>query len=242
VEGLPLKPRTILLDLDDTIVDDSGTSPGCWLQACAAHRDAFAPLEPEIVDDAIRAVRRWYWADPERHRVGRLDLPAAREFVIGRALADLGVDDRGLAARISASYGSLRDRTLRLIDGAIDTVRWFRDEGRTLALVTNGAGPAQRTKIDRFGLAPLFDLILIEGEMGYGKPDPRVFQRALRTLGAAPEETCMIGDNLDWDVAPPQALGIRGIWVDGRGTGLPAGHTARPDRTIRTLSDLRHDL
>ncbi len=66
----------------------------------------------------------------------------------------------------------------------------------------------QRSKINRFGLADLFDLILIEGEVGFGKPDPRVYERALESLGVAAGDTWMVGDNLEWDVAEPQRQGI----------------------------------
>ena len=97
---------------------------------------------------------------------------------------------------------------------AIETVRWLRNRGLRLALLTNGAGAAQRAKIARFGLTDLFDAILVEGEVGAGKPDERVYRRALELVGTNPPETWMIGDNLEWDVAAPQRLGMRGIWID----------------------------
>jgi putative hydrolase of the HAD superfamily len=97
----------------------------------------------------------------------------------------------------------------------------------------------QRSKIERFGLAAHFDAILIEGEVGFGKPDPRVYRRALDVLAVAPGDAWMVGDNLEWDVAEPQRQGIYGIWIDIRGSGLPHGHPVRPDRIIRRLSELR---
>ena len=54
-----------------------------------------------------------------------------------------------------------------------------------LALVTNGAASLQRQKIARFELEPLFDLILVEGELGFGKPDERIYRLALNELAAA---------------------------------------------------------
>ncbi len=236
---LPLPP-VVLLDLDDTIVDDSGTGPGCWLEACASQRGALGGLTPETLDASIREARRWFWADRERHRVGRLDLPAARALVTRIALFDHGIDDPALAERIATEYGALRDRTLRLLDGALETVLWLRERGCRLGLVTNGAADAQRYKIDRFDLAGHFEAIFIEGELGFGKPDPRVFRRALETFGVDPADAWMIGDNLEWDVAPPQSLGMRGLWIDGRGDGLPAGHSVQPDRVLRSLADLRN--
>jgi putative hydrolase of the HAD superfamily len=48
----------------------------------------------------------------------------------------------------------------------------------------------------------------------------------------------MVGDNLEWEVAAPQRLGIHAIWHDGYGTGLPPDCPVRPDRIIRRLSEL----
>lgn len=233
-------PRAVLIDLDDTILDDSGRAALCWSEACAEHRGELGALDPAVLREAIGRAARWFWADAERHRVGRLDLHTARTQVVTMALSELGAEDQPpLASRIAATYGSLRDRDMRPFAGSIETVQWLRESGCRLALITNGAGEAQRRKIDRFGLAPLFDLVLIEGEVGFGKPDPRVYSRALDGLGVAPNDTWMIGDNLDWDVEAPRRLGIYGIWIDLRGSGLPTGHAARPDRVVRGLAELR---
>ena len=196
-------------------------------------------LDPVVVYDAIERVREWYWADPERHRTGRLGLAAARREVAHLALKDVGLDDAALAQQIGDTYHSLRDAGLQPFAEAIDTVAWLRDSGCRLALLTNGSADMQRNKINRFGLADLFDLILIEGELGFGKPDPRVYERALDSLGVVPADSWMVGDNLEWDVAQPQRHGIYAIWVDARGRGVPAGYPVQPDRIIQRLSDLR---
>ena len=128
---------------------------------------------------SIERVREWYWSDPERHRVGRLDLAAARREVAHIALKSSGWMIETLAGQIGDTYHDLRDAGLQPFDDAIDTVEWLRASGCRLALLTNGSAQMQRSKIDRFGLAGLFDLILIEGEVGFGKPDPRVYKRAL---------------------------------------------------------------
>jgi putative hydrolase of the HAD superfamily len=118
-------------------------------------------------------------------------------------------------------------------------VRWLRESGRKLALLTNGAGPAQRKKLVRFGLADLFDAVLIEGEQGFGKPDERVYHKALNALGVRASDAWMIGDNLEFDVAAPQQLGIFGVWIDVRGRGVPEDIGVRPDHVVRSLSELR---
>ncbi len=230
-------PHLALLDLDDTIVSHAEDAEPCWEQACRDHAPRLGPPWT-VLYDAILASRSWFWSDRDRHRTGRLDMRAARRRIVTSALSDLGVDSPDKVERIVVAYSDLRNRAVHPLPGAIETLHWMRQQGVALALVTNGAGPAQRVKIDRFELGPLFDLIVIEGEFGAGKPDARVFQHALTHLGAAPAETWMIGDHLEWDVAGPQRLGILGIWLDRLGRGLPPDSHIRPDRTIRALSDL----
>lgn len=234
-----MNPSVLLLDLDDTILDDSGQVHECWQSACGAHSDRFAPVDVSTVADAIRTTSRWYWADAERHRAGRLMLNAARREVVRLALLELGIDNQPLADDIGDAYSHRREVGMEPLPDAIDTVRWLRDSGRRLALLTNGAGPAQRKKIVRFGLAELFDVILIEGELGFGKPDERVYHRALAALDVRPSDAWMVGDNLEWDVGAPQKLGVSGVWIDLRGAGVPPQRSVSPDYVVRSLSEIR---
>ena len=234
-------PKAVLLDLDDTILDDSGGVIGCWREACVTHRTRMDGLEPETVFEAIDAIREGYWSDPERHRVGRLDLAWARAEVVRLALENIGVDNQELARRIGDTYHVLRDQHIKPFEDAVSTVEWLRERGCKLALLTNGGRVGQRQKIDRFNLAPLFDVVLVEGEVGFGKPDPRIYRHALGELDVTADQSWMVGDNLEWDVLGPQREGIAGIWIDARGRGVPAGDDVRPLRIIERLSDLRHD-
>ena len=52
----------------------------------------------------------------------------------------------------------------------------------------------------------------------------------------------MAGDHLEFDVEAPQRLGLRGVWVDRAGRGLPVESTVRPDRIIRALGELADGL
>ena len=138
-------------------------------------------------------------------------------------------------------YATKRDETLRPFPGAIDTLRRLKAAGVRMGLLTNGSSESQRGKIDKHGLAEFFDHIQIEGEFGIGKPDKRAFRNALDVLGAAPNEAWMIGDNLITDIRGTQQIGIHAVWVDSQGNGLPEGTSVRPDRTIRSLSELLAD-
>jgi putative hydrolase of the HAD superfamily len=231
-------PKAILLDLDDTILASTVGAGDCWPVVCERFAPAVPGLTPGRLLAEIDRIRDWYWSDPERHRRGRLAMEKARIEIVTLALRALGVEAPDLAQRIARALSALRDEVLRPLPGAIETLRRLRERGVRLALLTNGDGATQRRKIDRFGLAPFFDCIIIEGEFGAGKPDERVYRHALAQLGAAPAEAWMAGDRLDWDVAAPQRLGILGVWVDNAGDGLPPSSPVRPDRIVRGLPEL----
>jgi putative hydrolase of the HAD superfamily len=108
-----------------------------------------------------------------------------------------------------------------------------------LGLVTNGDAGQQREKLARHELAPFFDAIVIEGELGAGKPDVAVYRHVLGLLGVAPAAATMVGDNLEWDVIGAEQAGVAGVWLDRAGRGLPPD--APRARVIRTLADLVRD-
>ncbi|MDO8616870.1 MAG: HAD family hydrolase [Dehalococcoidia bacterium] len=231
-------PKAILIDLDDTIVDDGGSVDACWREVCAEAEARIAGLDAGALRAAIERARDWFWSDPERHRSGRQNLRDATRQNVERALGALGYDRPDVAAEIANRYRDLREERVGLFPGAIETLERLRSRGIRLGMVTNGAGPAQRAKVRRFGLEPHFDHILIEGEYGIGKPQLEVYEAVLRELGAEPARAWSVGDNLEWDVGAPQRLGVYGVWVDGAGAGLPDGSPVKPDRIIRALPGL----
>jgi putative hydrolase of the HAD superfamily len=235
----PMLPKGLLCDMDDTILNSSGAREQCWREAFAAEAARPGGLEWTGFIEAVTRQERWFWTDPERHRRGRMNLLAACRETTHGALVGLGFDLPDLAAALADRYRDLRESRCRVFPGALEALAHLRARGVRLAMMTNGTAADQRRKIDRFGLDRYFDRILIEGELGVGKPHPDVYTSALAALRCAPTEAWSIGDNLEWDVVGPQRLGVYGIWVDGRGSGLPADSAARPDRIVRSISELR---
>ena len=230
-------PRAILIDLDDTLLDDSSNVDACWTDVLAAAESRLSGVDLRRLRAAIDKQNSWFWSDPKRHRIGRLDLRRNTRAILEQVFAKLGIDDADLAREIAETYRDLRDERSTLFPGATDALGRLRAEGVRLGMMTNGAAAAQRAKIERFGLAAYFDHIVIEGEFGAGKPDRRVFDALLSALGAAPEDTWAVGDNLDFDVLAPMQLGLHGIWVDRRNAGLD-GRPVRAHRIVSAFTEI----
>lgn len=118
---------------------------------------------------------------------------------------------------------------------------FFKAHGVRLVLATNGTSEQQRSKIERFKLEEYFDGILVEGELGFGKPETAVYEKALEILDASPAEVWSVGDNLEWDVFAPQRLGITGVWHDYERRGFASNLGECPDRIIHDVSELSAD-
>ncbi|MEO2003386.1 MAG: HAD family hydrolase, partial [Candidatus Poribacteria bacterium] len=168
----------------------------------------------------------------------RLDLPRSRREHVVESLRSLGVDDEDLAHEVADMFTATREDRIRPLPGAVETLSGLRDRGVRLGLITNGAVEPQWAKINRFDLAGFFGVIVVEGEFGVGKPDPRVYRHAMTALGVTEADTWVVGDNFGWEVEAPQGLGIKAVWCDHEAGGIPAHGTAVPDLIVTAISEL----
>ncbi len=144
-------------------------------------------------------------------------MTGTRREIVRRALGRLDLPYSPVAEAMADRLTALRDEAIRPFPGALETLGRLQETGIRLALLSNGDGPTQRGKIERFALKGYFDHIQIEGEFGVGKPEERAFRNALTALDAEPGEAWMVGDNLEADILGAQQVGVHAIWVDPTG-------------------------
>src|SRR3984893_5746368 len=234
-------PRAMLIDMDDTILSAYGRPDIAWNIVAAEFAGELAPLSPQQVAAAIVDEARKFWATAEA--AWRLKLAEARHEVVRGGFAALAAAHQtilpmDLAIRLADRFTDYREEQMFVFPGAHEAIDALKAHGVKLALVTNGAAGIQRSKVQRFSLRHRFDHTEIQAVHGFGKPEERAYLHAMQALGVTASETWMIGDNLEWEVEAPQRLGIYAIWMDVHGEGLPAGSTVKPDRIIRSLTEL----
>ena len=229
--------HAVLFDLDDTLVAFDGVSESTWREVCVGYCGGKPGLDPEVIYGRIHERASRFWSDPERFRTGRLDLVTARKAIVREAFWDLGLPERD-AEEVALRYSRLRLENMYLFPGARHTLDALRSRGCKMALLTNGDSEIQRWKIRRFDLEEYFQAVLIEGELGFGKPDPRVYRRALSALGVSARNTVMVGDNPEWDVKAPQREGIRAVWICRPGKEDLRALGIVPDWTIGGVAEL----
>jgi putative hydrolase of the HAD superfamily len=123
----------------------------------------------------------------------------------------------------------------RVMNHGVQTLEQCKALGLRLGVITNGKSGLQHGKIDRLGLRPFFDAIVVSDDIGMKKPDPRIYMTALERLGTVAEETIIVGDHPRNDIWGAAELGIRGVWLRRAHTWDVEG---RPWHEIHELNEL----
>ncbi|MCG8588339.1 MAG: HAD family hydrolase [Proteobacteria bacterium] len=207
------KPRAVLFDLDGTLTDRTA-SVRSYANVFSEHFGArlqggeVARLASVLVDcdhggynprRAHDVIARLAWIDP----------PAAAEVAAHweRASSEAVVARRGLGEMLAG----------------------LSRQGLTLGVVTNGPSDGQRRKLARLETADAWDAIVISEEVGFEKPDPRIFEAALRQLGAPAAATWFVGDHPENDIAGAEACGLTAFWIQAA-VAWPAERPPARDR------------
>jgi HAD superfamily hydrolase (TIGR01549 family) len=151
--------------------------------------------------------------------------------VYERMLGELRIPDGdGLAAILYREFTRMDNYVL--FDDVRPTIGALRKTGLLLGIVSNFEAWLE----DWFGVHELvesFPVRVISGIEGIEKPDERIFQLALDRAGVDATDSVYVGDNPEFDVDPPAALGMFPVLVDRRDR-FPDHDGAR----VRDLRDL----
>lgn len=187
--------RAVLFDLDGTLHDRAA-----GLRRFVTDRAGRLGLAPEAME---RFIRRF------------VELDAGGKVWKDRVYSGLRVE---FDASSWPSTESLVDDYVQgfpefagEVAGASSLLMQLRKRGVKVAIVTNGRSDLQRAVIESLGFDSIVDAILISGDLGLRKPQREIFDRALGSVGAAPMEAIMVGDDLEADVRGALNVGMTPI-------------------------------
>lgn len=140
-----------------------------------------------------------------------------------------------LAEQMSEDFLHLTTKYFSLLPGAEELVRYLAKK-YPLTVVTNGFIEVQYEKFDKSRLRDCFSHIVLSEEVGCQKPNPRIYEEALRMNGVSAAETVMIGDSWNSDIQGAINAGIDQIWVRKSKDPLPEGQSAT--YLVQSLSEV----
>jgi putative hydrolase of the HAD superfamily len=215
----------VLLDLDDTLVDQAS--------AAAAAVVAWAGHDREPASHAELVAR---WSEISAHHYHRYQqrelsyVQQRRERV--RDLLDPGLGD----AEADAAFDDYRrhyDAACAPFPDALPALRRFRALGLRVGVLTNGEADRQLLKAEQAGVAEHLDVLVASSTLPASKPHPSAFLTACEQLGAGPARTLMVGDSLAHDIHGAHAAGLPAVLLDRHDAHQDAGV-----RRVRSLDEL----
>lgn len=141
-----------------------------------------------------------------------------------KPLEHYGIRNDELADRLSEDYVYWSPRIVRLVPGTMELLDYLKPKYH-LHLITNGFQEVQHTKLSGSGMEPYFETLTVSEEVGVKKPNPEIFEYALRKAGATPEESLMIGDEMDVDIDGARAAGMDQILFNPSGAKIEGQRT-----------------
>ncbi len=219
--------RAVLFDVGGTLVQEEEV-PGAdevRRERLRAVLPADATWRDELLARALEPLAFEHGTQRQETRV------AIRQVLERRGLAATD----GLVERVRAAC-CLRLSSPRA--GAVESLRYAKRRGLKVGLVTN---VLWRTRADvladweGFGAEAVVDSAVTSLDVGWRKPHPAMFERALSELGTAAADAVMVGNLRAADVAPAKRLGMRAVLVRSRETSTS---DVQPDAVIAELTEL----
>lgn len=221
--------KAIYFDLDDTLC-------GYWDAAKAGLRAAFEahPIPGKTTQESLDA-----WAKEFRRFAHELKTShwyeiyltqggVTRVQLINETLQALGLEDPELAWRVGDAYGRERDARLQLFPEVTQVLTALHKK-YPLGLITNGPADVQRQEIATLKIGEYFDFVLIEGEMGMGKPHAAVMRKAEKEAQCDGPAILFVGNSYHHDMIPAMELGWRTAWIRRPSDVPPSSKSGVPE-------------
>ena len=161
--------------------------------------------------------------------------------IVDRVLSEVGLVDPPNRDEIVRMYEEavLMDPP-GLKEGVTETLAALHDRYRLGLVSVTGvsAGRLMRGILKKQGVLAYFEALAFSDEVGYVKPDPRLFMAALEALGVEPGKAVHVGDSVKSDVLGAKYAGMKSVWLKTRDQAM----VVEPDRIITSLTQLPETL
>ena len=227
----------VLFDLDDTLFDHAAAVRS----GVAAHRRTVG-----LDGDEAEEFARWHALEEKhyhRYLAGELTfLDQRRERVRGFVEpfpVDLRDDDH--ADEWFGAYLLEYEKAWTLHADTLPCLDELRDRGMRLGIITNAERAFQLRKLDALALTARMEHIVASGDLGFAKPDARIFAHAIELFGVPAAEAVYVGDRLETDALGAARAGLTGVWIDRHGVASVEELARAAEagvRVIRSLAEL----
>ena len=122
------------------------------------------------------------------------------------------IDTARLGAETARAFRAASIRRLGVIEASRRLLDLFST--KKTGAVSNGQRVFSEQEMRAFGLYDRLDFVIFSSDLGYQKPDPRIYAAALDRMGLQAPDVLFIGDNPENDVDAPRKIGMQALHVE----------------------------
>jgi 2-haloacid dehalogenase len=229
--------KTILFDLDDTLIDFQGSQQRSLKRL---HAEFYSDIDYTLFETTYKPINRKLWdrVGATENAVTPSEIKDLRFVEIHKAL-HLDRD----ATLISEAYEKALGETAEWLPNVKSVIEFLSQKNHFLGIITNGLHHAQYKKYELLELDKWFQSFIVSETVGIAKPHKQIFDLALSNVTPAShrESVLMVGDSLSHDGHGAKNAGIHFCFVKGQQLELqqnkiPITHT------IMSVAELPHIL
>lgn len=161
--------------------------------------------------------------------------------ILQQTLQTLGIADADpeiLAAALPAFFTTTQ-RHWHVVENAPETLEILYLRGYRLGVLSNASSDLDVQRlVDQAGFRPCLEFVLTSAAVGFRKPRPEIFQRAIQAFDLPPSQIALVGDQLDADILGGNQAALHTIWVTAHQLPLHDAPGVLPSRTIAGLPEL----
>jgi len=225
------KYKHIFIDLDKTIWDFDSNSRETFREIFEKYGlDSLGIIHIGHFLEVYHKINDMLWAIYRENKIKKEVLNIKR-FEL--TLQEFGIDDLILATHIAEDYVTLSPQKTILFPHSHEALGYLQKK-YSLHIITNGFEELQHQKLDNCDLRKYFKTITTSEEAGVKKPETAIFELALTKAGATINESLMIGDDLEVDVAGAKGIGMDTLFFNPD----RAEHNDNPDHEVHSWNEV----
>jgi putative hydrolase of the HAD superfamily len=227
----PSKYKHLFFDLDRTLWDFETNATETFTEIHGKYTLAQKGITTlDEFMEVYEKINLKLWDD---YRKGQIKKEVLNVKRFALTLDNFGIEDDSLSESIARDYVELSPTKKNLFPYTISILEYLHTK-YSLHIITNGFEEVQHKKVKNSNLEKYFTHVITSEDAGYKKPDINIFQYAFDISGAKPEESLMIGDDIEVDIEGARIAGMDQVLVDYKNEFIGSNATYR----ITSLAEL----
>ena len=205
------KYQHLFFDLDRTLWDFKKSSHQAFEEMFEIHKLSDLGIENwKELHDKYEVHNQQLW---DLYRIGEIEKSILIWKRFSDTLEEYGINDPELAHELGNDYVNISPRKVNLYPHVMEILAYLHPTYQ-MHIITNGFQEVQNIKLETSGMDTYFKTLITSEEAGVKKPDPAIFEYALKKTGATSDNSLMIGDDYEVDIIGAGSIGMDQVFFD----------------------------